>query len=348
MAPYSSRHSVPLGGNRHALGGAGLNLDVSALGGETDMATAFEDFNQNVALAGAGANTPLPGWTATDITGVAGQVGINPQVSLQHFASSLTITCGATANGGLNLQPIGDSRSPYIWISDDVTPTSQDQTIFTFACRVGLGNAIGVGPWEGKAFVGFAGNPDAGVMTAVGGALAVPSFNGLVGFHVAEDGHVDFVSQRLAATALVAGTNFTPVFPAGTIDFTFAEQIVWLDLAFVLTFVDGSDATNNGSAEAFVRRVPLPGGPVDTANTQVVGRESRYTSGNDVATDAPWSPAGAVLLNQNPRPSSANGELIPTIELLNGPTGAAQQSTLLLDWWSMGHSRLSRRQRDIP
>jgi hypothetical protein len=339
---YGSRHTRPLGVSRHGFGGAGLNLGVESLAGETDLITTFDDFNHVATNAVAGAGQPGVGWTSSAVGAVAAEAsGINDRAQAQ-FESSLLVNAGTAADTGLNLQLVGADAVdfPHIWYADDAPAVSMDNTVFVFACRIGLINNTAA-TWDGKAFIGFANNPDVNVMTAASGVLTVPSANGLLGFHIPEDGSIDFVSQRLAATALVAETNFTEIFPAGTVVNATANEPTWFDLAFRMHITDMSDNANNGEVRCYFRRVPGVGDDFGVVGAVAAGLRETQASDSGRVTQDGWREHGTVLLNQNPNPANATGVLVPTIEVLNG--GGAPDTDMLVDWWSMGISRFSRR-----
>ena len=339
---YGSRHTRPLGVSRHGFGGAGLNLGVDALFGETDLITTFDDFNHVATNATAAAGPPGVGWTSTVVGATGAEAsGINDRGRAQ-FESSLLVDAGTAADTGLNLQLVGADAVdfPHIWIPDDAPAVSLDNTVIVFACRIGLINDTAA-TWDGKVFIGFANDVDVSIMTVATGAIAVPSANGLVGFHIAEDGHIDFLSQRLGATALVSETTFTQLFPAATAVNATANEPTWFDLAFRMHITDQSDAANNGAVRAYFRRVPGVGDDFGVVGATAAGLRETQASDSGRATQDGWREHGTVLINQNPNAANGNGVLVPTIEVLNG--GGAPETDFLLDWWSMGISRFSRR-----
>lgn len=340
---YANRYSRPLGVDGRGWGGAGANLGIEALAGDTDMVTVFDDFNiyvdvRDLATATAG-GIEDNGFTVTQVGGAAAGsgVGINDDATA-FWDSCLRINCGTDNDQGGNIQLIpaaGETHFPHIWIPDSGTATSLDNTVIVFAVRVGVNTTDAAGDFDGKAFIGFAAAGETAVMTAATGALSVAAAADiLLGFHLGcngEVGAIDGISQRVGNTAYAEGTNFTRMLPAGSLDAVAANgatavtDTVWYDLALRCTVTDMSDANANGATEFFWRRVPqLTNAPGLAAATNLPGQ------------DLAWVRHPTVLLNQTP---NSGTNLVPTIECINGP---ADDSDFLIDWWAFGYSRYSR------
>jgi hypothetical protein len=353
----ASHFTGPLLGSRQALGSAGENMGIEATAGESELVTVHDDFNDvipNTALAvvsGAAATGPWSdaGWVTTEDAGnaaVADTIGMNDPTDVSEmFHSSIRFFPGTADDSGGNMQldlvnadfasALNDLTSlstrrafPHIWIPENTTATILDNTVITFACRVGFQSGEAVdGDWEGKAFIGFAAAGDTSVMDHDTGVLT-DAVGNLHGFHIPEDGSIDGISKRITGDSLVSGTNFTELRAAGAVDGTIANgvgtigDVLWYDLALRMNITDMSDNDANGSTTFYSRPV-LP----STAAPGLAGRGD--TSG--------WS-THTVLSNQTPNHSVA---LVPTIEVMNGPT-AGDDVVFFLDWWSFGISRFSR------
>jgi hypothetical protein len=299
------------------------------------------------------------GWVISDAgattTPVAGYIGMNNPATVTNDYSSCIKIYGGTADdegGNFQLDLIaadlasaannltalsGRYNFPHMWIPEtaaiqeggllagDTANTALDGTTWMFACRVGFRSddnaTTGAGNWDSNTFIGFAKTAEAAVMTPTTGVISVAAADDvLVGFHIPLDGSIDGISQRVGNTAYAAGTNFTELRPAGSVDNTVANlcdvvgQTVWYDLAFRMDIIDMSDVANNGTTQFYWRRV-LPG--------MQLGDWNRHTT---------------VLTNQTPNSATS---LVPTIEHLNGLLADAD-SAILLDWWCFGRSRVNR------
>jgi hypothetical protein len=355
---YSGRFSKPLGGNRHAFGGAGLNLDLGALSGQTDIATVFDDMNHNIATV---AYTALPlagsisdfGWVTTLVGAGGGTVGVGTLLNSTLDANYLVPDEGAN----MQLQPvvgvggIGAAAFPHYRFRSSTT--SLDHNVYVFACRVGYQSS---GTSQAKLYLGWAEGGDVDIMDPATGVLSTAAGAGqagpLLGFHINLDPavtpNISLVSQRVHGVAFVEGTNFTamrsgadvPVDPASG---QATGEVIWHDLALLCHGIDNSDNTNNGSVTGFFRRVPTISDDFgSTIITDPVAAGLRETSASD--GDSPdsgrWVKHPTVLLNQIPTMGGAIGSLVPTIEVIAGP---ATNGSFLIDWWAFGVSRPSLR-----
>lgn len=368
---YSGRYSRPLGASRHAMGGAAENMGIEALAGDTDLVTIFDDFNHImptvalpvVALGDAATNVwEECGWVLTDAgsttTPVAGTISMNdPAVVTEDFSSCLKIYSGTADDEGGSMQLdmvaadmactannttalSGRYNFPHMWIPETdalqeggltagaTANTALDNTTWVFACRVGFrsdddaaASDDGLGGWDSKAFIGFAKTAEAAVLLpATGLVSAAAADDVLVGFHICELGEIYGISQRTGNTAYATGTNRVEITAAGSVDNSLANncdvayQTTWYDLAFRMDVVDMSDANNNGTTKFFHRRV-LPGVQLGD-----------------------WIPHPTVLTDQTPNSATS---LVPTIELVNGPTAGAD-GCIMLDWWAFGRNRINR------
>lgn len=356
--------SGPLLSDEGAQGGAAAGMHIDATAGEGDMVTVFDDFNGVMPTTEFGAASAADGtvniweengWVMTDIgTPATDEVGMNDPADVdQWYPSCIRIAPSTVEDEGGNMQldhinssAVGSYTGsgtndltfhrrefPHLWIPETAAGvTAIDNTIWTFGCRVGLRADItttGSGAWDSKAFIGWSVAGEAAIMTLGTGVLAVAAAaDQLLGFHFPEDGSIDGISQRVGTTAYVEGTNFTELVPAGGVDGTTANGAVtagdtmWFDLALRMTVTDWSE-TSNGATEFFYRRVPAlnPGKP-----------------GQPGEKLPPWQKHGTALLNQVPLHTVS---LVPTIEVINGPT-ADVDGVVYLDWWSFGCSRVSR------
>ena len=258
---YSSRSNKPHGVGRLGFGGAGLNLDMAALAGETDLITTFDDFNDHMSVttwllaSGADGTTNLweeSGWVMNDDgtgTPTAPTIAMNdPTVVADAFQSCIRIFPGTADDSGgiMQLDGINDANNglaeigsattdtvvgghrsfPHIWIPESGGDAAiLDNTVIVFACRIGLQADItpDSGIWEGKVYIGFAAS--AAVPTIMDHDTGVlPNAAGnLHGFHVGEDGSIRGISKRITADSLVSGTNFTELFAAGSADGSIAN-----------------------------------------------------------------------------------------------------------------------------
>ena len=352
--PYSGRHQHILGGSEKAMGGAGLNMNIEAMGGDTDMVTVFDDFNhfiENVEFTDTDGWEEC-GWVLTDIAAVGETVGMNDPADVsQMFESSIRIFTGTDDDCGGNMQLdcinadmvstadelttlSGRYNFPHLWIPEtDAGVTILDNSVFTFACRVGMEGGAADGLWAAKYYIGMAAAGDTTVLTAAGGEMDIATEAGPhLGFHCHEDGSIDGISQRTATTAQVAGTNMTELFAAGSTDGTLANgaetagDIMWFDLALRMTVTDMSDDDDNGRTDFYYRRVP----PITTT----VGDRTHLVGGQT----PPWVHHNTVLTNQTMNHTVA---MVPTIEAINSDD-VGEDATLLIDWWAFGQSRYSR------
>lgn len=343
-----------------ALGGAAEEMHINATAGEGDMVTVFDDFDDVMpsvtfgdATGDAGTNVWEDcGWVMTDDpTGAptADLIGMNDPADVdQWYPSCIRIFPGTgdddggnmqldlinadLASGANNLTALSGRRSfPHLWIPETAAGAAIiDNTIWAFGCRIGFHASAdsSVTDWEGKVYIGWAEAGDTSVMDHDTGVITQAETGPLVGFHIGEDGSVDGISQRTVNTAYAEGTNFTELLAAGGVDGTVANGasaaggIVWLDLALRMNVTDMSNATGNGATEFFWRRLsPITGAPGQPG----VRRDT-------------WQRHPTVLLNQTPNNDVA---LVPTIEVMNGPT-AGSDVVVYLDWWTFGCSRISR------
>lgn len=338
----------PLLGSRHSFGGAGENLGIEGIAGESDIVTVFDDFNgyvenrelTNVATAGIEDH----GWLVTEVGTPAGSaVGINDDSNVG-FDSGLRINCGTAADTGGNCQfhpPLGSVEvpsTPAIWVPANNGGTVLDNTVYIFACRLGVHTDDAAGDFDGKLFIGLAEDGDAAILVVNGDSpfIQQAETGPLVGFHILEDGSLRGISQRTVNTAYAEGTNFTEIGAAGYVDSTLANgaaavgDMMWFDLALRMDITDSDDDDANGSTTFYHRRVRPSGrtpGQVGTGIAQ--DRDDR------------WQQHSTVLLNQTP---NNNLLLVPTIEAINGPT---DESDFVVDWWTMGISRYSRQSHAI-
>lgn len=336
--PYSARYESALGASHEAFAGMGAALGVEALAGDTDLATAFEDFNQlvpSVTFGEAGAaGLRAASWELSDVgVPVADEISIN--VGSLVFAernSLLYILAGTAADTGGNaqlyVQAVPEVAYNGIFLpANGVSAAVLDNTVVTLAARVGL--MSNGATWDGKFFFGFAQSGDVQILVSATGAIVVPTTGSLLGFHVAEDGHIDLINARGAVDPMVNGTNFTLMQDTTWNAGLTAEVPVWFDLALRATYTDMSDATANGSCRAAIRRVR----PTSLVQPGVAPSEPARAAGGRMGR---WQRVTTVLRNQLPNDATI---LVPTLELQNGPV---RQSRVAVDWWAMGVSRPSR------
>jgi hypothetical protein len=357
---YSARYQHALGCSDKAFGGAGLNLGIEALGGDLDMVTVFDDFNDCLlqdamdAATGDAATSHWEdnGWVLSDVSATAATIEMNdPNTTANAFTSCIKIFTGTADDAGLNAQldilnaddASGASNLtsnysrpfPHIWLPEtDAGVALADYTSYVFACRVGMEGGASDGLWDGKYYIGLAAAGDTTILTTTTGEMDIATEAGPhVGFHCHEDGSIDGVSQRTATTTQAAGTNFTELVAAGDSDSTVANGLVtagdifWIDLAFRIDFADVSETTGNGWTTFYKRAVP----PLRQAS-------GVQRAGYVAPQNPPWVKHGTVLTDQTPNHSVA---MVPTIEALNSPTGG-EDMTLYVDWWTMGATRFSR------
>ena len=362
---YSQRYGRPLGVSNRGLGGAGLNLGVEALCGETEMVTVFDDFNyvlpaSSFSEATGDSTTAIwedNGWVLTDVgTPTGDAIYCNSVATVtERFDSCLKIVTATTEDEGgcMNLDIINADLAsganhltslssrinfPHIWIAETAAGAGvNDNTTYVFACRVGLRADIttsGSGDWDSKMFIGWAEAGDTNILAAATGLPVVSSQTGpIIGFAAHEDGSITLNAQRTIDTALAEGTNFTTMIAAGGVDGTTALGAVtagdtmWFDLALRMDITDQSSATANGAITGYYRRV------ADISALAPGRRDGR------LAGDGPgaWVQHSTVLENQCPNNDVA---LVPTIEAINGPT-AGTDGVVFVDWWCMGISRYS-------
>lgn len=350
---YGNHHSRGVGCDDKAMGGAAQGLGIEALTGDGDMFTVFDDFNSTLKGAegfGDAAIWEDSGWVLTDVG-----VPTNDAVSMNSPStvaiwepSCLSIYSGDADDAGGNMQLdlvngaigtlVGTANFPHIFIPEtDAGAAALDGTVFMFACRVGVRADLTTtdsGDWDSKFFIGWAEAGDTGILTAGTGLIAQAETGPLVGFHALEDGSLRGISQRTVNTAYAAGTNYVELLAAGGLDGTTANgantagDTMWFDLALRMNITDQSDDAANGWTEFFYRRVP-----------RSTVRPGSLTIGPNGLGG--WTKHPTVLLNQTPNNDVA---LVPTIEMVNGPT-ANRDGKILLDWWCFGHSRLSRLSR---
>ena len=371
MSSSGSHFRGPILARHDSQGGAAENMGIEVISGEADLVTVFDDFNDSMGPSGfseaaaADGTTNLMeecGWQLTEdatVTAVADAISMNdPGVVADYFQSSLRIFPGTADDSGGNLQldainsvtngvaqlgsglvdnVVGGHRNfPHIWIPETgAGVTVLDNTIWTFACRIGLRADLttsGAGAWDGKVFIGWAEAGETTIMTHTDGVLT--STGGpLVGFHIPEDGSIDGISKRVDAAAFVDGTNFTELHAAASVDGTVANghttagDTSWWDLALRMDISDMSDDAANGTTTFYSRRVGVSG----------TAPGSRGAPNNNNSMQE-WAKHPTIISNQTPNNAIA---LVPTIEVLNGPT-AGTDCVVFLDWWSFGCSRYSR------
>lgn len=357
---YSSRVSRPIGLNDKAFGGAGLNLGLEAIAGETDMITTFDDFNGVVKEEGwdDAANWETSGWVLTEDVGVASVgdlIHMNDPVNvLNDFNSCITIYPGTADSSGGNMQldaingvvaaSTTNHEFPHIWIPETATIGPQgvagdalDNNVLVFACRIGLRAddvVIGDGNWNGAMFIGWAAAGDTSIIDHDTGVLTTAEGN-LHGFHICLLGEVNGVSKRDNTTAIIDGTNETELYPVGSVDGTLAAgagtvgDTMWFDLALRMDITDQSLDAGNGYTTFYKR------GPLNKNAPTSAGRNVSTAPGEGYM---PWIKHGTVLENQTPNHTIA---LVPTIEVIASAT-ATQDCIVYVDWWAMGRSRRSR------
>jgi hypothetical protein len=333
---YSGRFSKPLGANADAFGGAGLNLNIAALSGETEMVHSFDDFDDQVAGAGPGNNVPRIGWLTTVRGGAAGHTtAINPLAPSGRHYSCLQVTAGTAASTGINAivddpQDVAAAKPILRW-PDRTDTEAMDNTSYVFACRVGLRISAG-SVWDGQAFIGIAEETDTAILELVAAnGIQSPTSNAMIGFHIASDGHIDLICMREGKA--IAAENFTQMVSTtwnqnlGTGD----HNITWFDLAFRAEVRDWDDASDNGAVTGYFRQV---GSPVTTVGRRPV-EQSNATS---PSTNA-WTQHPTPIFNETPFDAGVNA-LVPAIEVING--AGANLTELWVDWWVMAISRMSR------
>ena len=342
----SSHFKGPLVAAHSAMGGAAMELGIGGLAGETNIITVFDDFNGVVPTEafGAATNWETMGWVLTDVGVPANdEVGMNDPADVDQWnPSCIRIDTGDTEDTGGNMQldrinaslPASGGHSfPHLCLPETAAGVAAlDNTIITFACRVGLRadtDAVGSGAWDSKAFIGWSVAGEGAIMTPGTGVLAVAGAEDqLLGFHIPEAGAIDGIAQRVGTTAYAEGTNFTRMVAPGGVDGTVANgattagDTIWFDLALRAQVTDWSLLTGNGRVEFFWRRIDK--------RTDAPGAARQEFP--------PWIRHSTRLTNQIP---SHTVGLVPTIEAINGPT-ADTDGQVFLDWWCFGLSRVSR------
>ena len=334
----------PLMGSDALFGGAGKNLDIAAAAGMSDMVTTFDDFNGIVAgdAFGAATNWEASGfWVLTDVgTPVSDLVSMNDAAVVANpYDSCIRIYAGTSNDTGGNMQldavngaiaTAGGQTFPHMWIPETAAGVAiLDNTVLTFACRVGLLTDEAAGTWDAKAFIGLAAAGDTGVLTVADGTME--GGTPIHGFHIPEDGSLDGISQRTGGTAFTEGTNFTELAAADAFDSTIANGVatvgdaIYYDLAMRHVVTNMSDDTANGYTEFFYGRVnPNATGVLGESGAPALSRHMKRHP--------------TVLLNQTPNHTVS---MVPTIEVCNG-AAESQDMTMLVDFWSFGCSRYSR------
>jgi len=361
MSGYGERKSRAVGLNDKAFGGPGMNLGLEAVFGEGDMITTFDDFNRVVLSEGFSdtAQWAASGWTLTEdltVTAVGDLIWMNdPNVTGADFDSCIRVYPGTADDAGGQMKLTSSTLSavsyPHIWIPGNnaipsgggVTATKTDETTWVFACRIGLQadnpNTAAISNWTGGVYIGWAGQGDTSILDHDTKIITVNGEGPLVGFHVTTDGEIRGVSKRVSNSAAVEGTSYVSLVAAGGVDSTVANgaetigDTMWFDLALRLHITDRSSGAANGFT-TFSHRGPLNStAPINPGHAQFEYPGEGYP---------PWIEHTTTLIHAGPNESSA--DLIPTIEVINGPT-ANEDCVFYLDWWAMGCSRPSRGRR---
>jgi hypothetical protein len=355
---YGSKFTHPLGGSDKALGGAGHNMGIECLNGETDMVTVFDDFNSTIKgqdTFGAATIFEDSGWVLTDVGSPTNdEISMNDPSDVDTWQPScIRIYPGDADDAGGNMQLdlingaigtlVGTADFPHLYIPETAAgATLLDGTTWMFACRLGIRadlTTTGSGAWDattlgGKLFIGWAVAGESAIMTPGTGAISVAAAaDKLVGFHVTESGAIEGISQREGDTAYAEGTNFETLVSAGGVAGTTANgaeadgDTMWFDLGLRMNILDWSEASGNGDTTFYWRRVPkLTGSPGSVSyppGGEGLGRMQKHPT---------------VLTDQIPTHTVA---MVPTIEAINGPT-AGTDCVFFLDWWTFGVSRFSR------
>jgi len=337
MGTYSTRRGRPLGVSEQGAGATLTNMNLFALDGESEIVSVHDDFNGYVMDEhfGGANNWETQGWALTDAgtttTPVADFMSMNDGSVDTDFYSCIRVVAGTAADEGGNAQLLGAGAAalpsasggggfPHIWIPTSGMDTEVlDKTVITFHCRVGVvSNAV---TCDGKWFIGFAEVGDTSILTTTTGVITIASTGALFGFHFNADSQdtLRFVSHRTAATVMATTVNFLELTDGIDVGYTAGHPRVF-DLSFRLIVNNMSDNANNGISAAAWREV---GGQVNPGNEGINLPGEGY---------APYN-LTALLDNQTPNSGTM---LVPTIELMNGPTNHTQ---LKLDSWSMGLSR---------
>ena len=339
MGTYSTRRGRPLGVSEQGAGATLTNMNLFALDGESEIVSVHDDFNGYVADEhfGGANNWETQGWALTDagttVTPVGDYAEMNDGSVEGDFYSSLHLYAGTVADEGGNMQLLGAGAAavpsasggggfPHIWIPTSGMDTEiLNNVAITFACRVGVvsNNAL----CDGKFFIGFAEVGDTSILTTTTGVITINSTGALFGFHFNADSQdtLRFVSHRLVATAMATGVNFVELTDGIDTGYTVGHPR-WFDLSFRMMCTDMSDNAANGLSVAAWREVAGQVGP----GSQLINLPGEGYAPYNLSAD---------LDNQTPNSATM---LVPTIELMNGPTYLTH---LKLDWWSMGISRYS-------
>lgn len=322
--------------------------------GVGSLAIVFDDFNAYIqdsytdgTLVGdLSANTEGPiwdqlGWRLTDVgspSSLTAWIGMNQRQSGQSFKSSLQLFGGNTNAQGISAQLDryyyihqhgGDYFFPFVYIPDDDTCCASiaDNRVYVFGARIGFRDDVPSdgadcsGDWESAAYVGWAQSQDTDILDTSDGSIAQTEDGPLLGFHATEAGELRGISQRTPGTTYAAGTNYISMLAAGGIDGTTANGALytggtlWVDAIAVVTYADRSASTGNGTTCFWVRKI-VPGNAA----------QGDFTS-NGCLTDV------------TPEPTDPD-DLVPTLEVLNGPTAGCDPG-IFLDWWVMAQSRFS-------
>ncbi len=366
--PVSGSYGRPTGCSSKAMGGAAEGMDISALRGESELVTVFDDFDDTMIVTDPGvvsnADTTINLWEECDWnlasigTSSTNTVDMqDPNVTAKWHPSCMRFVTGDDEDTGVGMQLdmlaninhgvlldvagtddiaiSGHRNFQHVIIPDSAIGAAVlDDTTFVFACRVGIRadiDANGGGAWDSKAFIGWAESGDVDVLVLATGLVSVSggTEGPVVGFNINEDGGIIGVSQATFGTALAAGTNFIQMVDAGGVDGTTANgsetagDTTWFDLALRMDI--GNISANAGTTKFYSRRVPLVSGAAGWSDADQSTANFNWTL-NGTLTDA--IPNNDVAL-------------VPTIEVINGPTTDVD-GVIFLDWWTMGCSRISR------
>jgi hypothetical protein len=337
MGTYSTRRGRPLGVSEQGAAGVLTNNNLFALDGESEMVTTFDDFNYFVLSedhATADTTWETLGWELVDRnTATDPYIECNDPAKEGDFYSCINTYAGSKADAGGLAQLTGASNTlpasggavfPHIWIPHSgMDAEVLDKTTITFACRVGIvsNNAA----CDGKFFIGFAQLGDAAIVADATGIITIASTGTLLGFHFNADSQdtLRLISHRTAATAMAEGVNFTELTDGVDENYTIGHPR-WFDLALRCQVTNMSDDDDNGWTIGSWREVGGQAAPGGGAFNQPSEGYAPY-----VLSDP--------LDNQTPNDGTL---LVPTIEVLNGPTYLTH---VKLDWWSMGISRYSHK-----
>ena len=301
---YSSRHSKPLGVNAEGWAGAGRNLGVEALAGGTDLITVLDDFDSIV--------------NGVDTFGGA---------AIFEDSNWVLTDAGAPVVEEITMNDPGDvdQWSPsciriFVGTADDAGGSMQLDLI----------NGTMVAP------VSTADFPHLWIPETAAGAGVLDDtvwvFACRIGLRadLTTTGAGDWNSKAFIGWAEAGDTGImAPTTGAITNGAVTAGDTMWFDLALRMTITNMSDVNANGATEFFHRRVPATTGPPGNRDDELPGQGTA------------WTRHPTVLLNQTPNNDVA---LVPTIEVINGPT-AGRDGVFFLDWWAFGCSRFSRLSR---